>query len=252
MNVELEKVKDTLDFSRIVSSAHEEWMKLGEQHYLIDENLLTLLQKTNCEEIDLPSLKWPFDGFLLIFPKTSPVTSVLMGNNRGSLFTLIQHSAGFTTYQQVVMSDKEKISEILKEPMDFPEILNPNNCKNPKKQEEEIKKFSEGGFNEVIRTCVSCLAFMNAKPEHIYTEDVKLPKVKRTKADQRPWIAPRWLGKHFQPKTKLNKHAKTQNPTYTLSAHWRRGHWRNQHFGPKDQNQTKLIWLEPVFVGVNS
>ncbi len=35
-----------------------------------------------------------------------------------------------------------------------------------------------------------------------------------------------------------------------LRAHWRRGHWRNQSYGPKLSNR-KIIWIMPVIVRKN-
>ncbi|WP_421976207.1 hypothetical protein [Roseivirga seohaensis] len=33
-----------------------------------------------------------------------------------------------------------------------------------------------------------------------------------------------------------------------LSTHWRRGHWRNQTYGSKGNEQVKLIWIKPTLV----
>lgn len=34
-----------------------------------------------------------------------------------------------------------------------------------------------------------------------------------------------------------------------LRTHWRRGHWRNQKYGPIGNEEKKLIWIQPTIVG---
>lgn len=42
----------------------------------------------------------------------------------------------------------------------------------------------------------------------------------------------------------------TTNTGKELSAHWRRGHWRNQAVG-QDRQERKLIWIKPTLVRKN-
>ena len=44
--------------------------------------------------------------------------------------------------------------------------------------------------------------------------------------------------------------AKTEGSTRSKSAHWRRGHFREQRYGEKNAN-VKIIWIKPVIVGKN-
>lgn len=52
-----------------------------------------------------------------------------------------------------------------------------------------------------------------------------------------------YLGENFSETLRRNA------PHGTVRAHWRRGHWRHQAYGPK-LSLMKLIWLQPTLVGV--
>ncbi|MCF2491618.1 hypothetical protein [Dyadobacter sp. CY347] len=47
---------------------------------------------------------------------------------------------------------------------------------------------------------------------------------------------------------RLNPIANFTGSGSQVSAHWRRGHWRNQKIGQHHQ-QIKLIWIMPTIVG---
>jgi len=56
--------------------------------------------------------------------------------------------------------------------------------------------------------------------------------------------SPNIVGKHYSPrKAPTGEPGTHQSPR----MHWRRGHFRNQHYGPA-RSQIKMIWLEPQLV----
>lgn len=52
-----------------------------------------------------------------------------------------------------------------------------------------------------------------------------------------------YFGKHFK--------SNISEPTGTVETHWRRGHWRNQPYGPKNTLR-KLKWLMPMLIGAGN
>ena len=247
-------MSSVLENSRRFTTTFLTWSQFDFQHFLVNEPLIDLFQRTNAEELELDKLNWPFESFCLIFPRSYPVQSAIMARKNGQLRVAAVHKEGSDYTFVANLKGDQSVLEILKT-TPYVETL-PDNMReeyekltgNKLPEDEEMTAQKE--LRSIVFLCISCLAFMNAKPEHIWTDPTPVPRVKRHKTDQRPWIAPRWLGKHFQTRSGNRKPSNGVEPEYSVSAHWRRGHWRNQPFGPKDQHQTKLIWLEPALIGV--
>lgn len=94
------------------------------------------------------------------------------------------------------------------------------------------------------------MLYMMAKPDTLIVNS-ELGRKGFGKSKEDPQRDPFWIGKNFQVKRE-NKPSSTSNPGSGGSkiTHWRRGHWRNQPIGAKDNRdpQFKQIWIEPVLI----
>lgn len=65
--------------------------------------------------------------------------------------------------------------------------------------------------------------------------------------------APVWIGRQFERLVHAGapRPAAKGQPHRPMRAHWRSGHWRSVACGPKRQ-QSKLRWIQPVFVNANT
>jgi hypothetical protein len=73
----------------------------------------------------------------------------------------------------------------------------------------------------------------------------------RPKPSKPAELAPRWIGKTFvRPRVRGMARSGGGNGS-NKSAHWRRGHWRQQPYG-KGRQMVRLVWIQPIFVGVEN
>lgn len=95
----------------------------------------------------------------------------------------------------------------------------------------------------LIPFVMTALAIMSARPEISDTTEVVTKKIKKSGREARQ---PRVLGKKYQ--TLCDRSLKTgSDGDKTVATHWRKGHLRHQHFGPKNAN-IKQILIDPVMV----
>lgn len=100
---------------------------------------------------------------------------------------------------------------------------------------------------------------MNARPE-LY-EPAKLERAIPAKSDRprREFWSPNIIGRRYKIKREVprivdGKFVTSSNPSGTHAsprAHWRRGHTRQQPYGPQ-RRERKTIWIEPILIGVRS
>lgn len=91
------------------------------------------------------------------------------------------------------------------------------------------------------------LAF-NAKPELLERETVLRPAKKdgSGKVLRRALWQPNFIGRTYVlPRTKGDAGGAHASPR----AHYRRGHFRNQAFGPRTAPSHRLLWIEPMLIG---
>lgn len=62
-------------------------------------------------------------------------------------------------------------------------------------------------------------------------------------------LTPIIIGRNYQVKTEKSS-SRSVEPSARKSpiTHWRRGHWRNQPYGARDNPQCKPLWIEPFLV----
>ena len=87
---------------------------------------------------------------------------------------------------------------------------------------------------------MTLLGIMSARPEYVGgTHREKVIK----KSGKEVW-APRILGANYKPRT---ARASSDEPTYHVRTHWRRGHLRSQHYGPKNA-KIRQVFIDPILI----
>lgn len=105
---------------------------------------------------------------------------------------------------------------------------------------------------EALRAIViQAYLIMEHKPE-MATESCYKPQTKQENRQCRlnPLEATRWLGKNYSLRKEYNQKEASSFGT-KQKIYWRRGHWRQQRYGSKDNPTIKTIWIEPYLVGID-
>lgn len=96
------------------------------------------------------------------------------------------------------------------------------------------------------------LLYMMAKPNSISIDRSGIgfsggKNAKKSKLANTVPKAPLWIGKNYQLKYESSKSLNLSSK-HSPRTHWRRGHWRNQPTGSRDNPLYKNIWIEPTIV----
>ena len=130
----------------------------------------------------------------------------------------------------------------------------------PQSIKEEIHDLSAGYpiFKNALSLIINGLCYLSAYPddiEHHWPSDTPKPLLEKIEKAAKPkdvqkatsqltsmgFTKIHYCGKAFQ------HHNQTDSEGSEVRAHWRRGHWRNQSYGPQSANR-KMIWIMPVMV----
>jgi len=118
-------------------------------------------------------------------------------------------------------------------------------------------------YREALKLVVNALCYITAYPEDIGTIWPEgTPSSLKTKADtgigkessraKSKLASMGYVPVHICGKRIEDQRTKISSPTGTHpSAHWRRGHWRNQPYG-QGRSLRKIIWMMPVLVVANN
>lgn len=101
-----------------------------------------------------------------------------------------------------------------------------------------------------IYSMVVKLGLLGMTSPELLTQDVltRPAKVKKGKVVRRELWDPKWIGKSYIISRPPPPHTTPEGTHASPIMHWRRGHFRRQHFGPKDLSQTKVIRVDAVLV----
>jgi hypothetical protein len=98
---------------------------------------------------------------------------------------------------------------------------------------------------DLVALVVKFVLAMNSSPA--LREDgviVKMRKVSKGQVKEEEW-SPNYVGRHF----KIERGGSTPGGGGgTVRSHWRRGHFRRQHYG-EALSLVKTIWIQPILVG---
>lgn len=222
------------------------WEEAGEQVYFVEETLIPMFERTDVSGINLADLHWPFEAFCLVFPRSYNVQTafVCRKDNYLRIFAVHRDGSDYSFVERIpdfdMVTSFERETTIPRLTDEQLEILGLT-------EQPDDDESVQADLRDIVRMALSALLFMNAKPECI-TQEPGITYPKKHKKDQRPWVNPRWLGRSYQPKTRSSG-GTTEPSGNHVRAHWRRGHWRNQPYGPRDQVKHKIVWIEPIYVG---
>jgi hypothetical protein len=112
--------------------------------------------------------------------------------------------------------------------------------------------------DRTINFIINCLLYLTTKEADIdekYPEDLPIhlkASLEKANTNRKREIAKAEIFRNGFTKIKyvghrIKKTKLTDNNGKEVSAHWRRGHWRNQKFG-ENLSETKLIWIIPTIV----
>ena len=136
------------------------------------------------------------------------------------------------------------ISETTSEDFEFTQ--NVVNVYSEKKKIDLVQKQGLLIRNILLQT----LLYLQTKPDEL--QQVVVPVQTRTKGSA-SWHKPTLpiIGKDYKIKRETTKTVSSNpgNPTgIKVATHWRRGHYRHQAIGSRENLEHKLIWIEPVLV----
>lgn len=100
-------------------------------------------------------------------------------------------------------------------------------------------------YSKLVNLALNLLMIMNSRPELIEPQrKLKTIKKKSREAPTTLW-EPRWIGRDYRyvrdaDRGVVGTHASPR-------THWRRGHYRDQAYGPK-HTLRKTLWIEPIMV----
>lgn len=237
--------------------------------FFIAPDLVKAIQKTDFrDEIDWVDMALPFESGIfclpkgaLVHPKDGECNFIVWTRNRKGdcppafpglpiiqlpcdTFSLVALCTGnYVWYDSNLSAAKRPTLRLhnlfLREPgEDYPQQVTPTQW------DENTFGEDDENFLESIGVIVfGTLLAMETRPELLdRTRLIKRIPAKKDKPAREFW-SPNIIGKHYHLKRE------PQGGTHASPRmHWRRGHFRNQPFGPQSKER-KTIWIEPMLVG---
>ncbi|MBU8910677.1 MAG: hypothetical protein KOO65_05355 [Desulfobacterales bacterium] len=238
-------------------SFYDNYLFYGSNIFHLQPEIIELFKKTDVFDIDLDSVRLPFQEFYLYFGESAGfkageygfmdgayVLSPLMGQEKkfGLTVSLTYFLKPFD--YSCLNSDFLKIDSQIQT-----RLVDENN---------EIEK----SFNikEVTNLILNALLFLSSKhndtelsfdpdtPKPIVNKfnNAKTPRLKQrieNKAKSQGFSRVNFVGNSFKNFSVPGSGKSGASP----SSHWRRGHWRNQAYG-KSNSKHKLVWILPTLV----
>lgn len=259
--------------------SYAKFRKDGSNIFSFSKELLTMLDKTDVDDIQFQNIKYPFRDYYISFRELErdahgehmeyphKLDGAYISHEIDN--ALIIHLTGY--------NDNKESKNWIYHP-DFSNI-NSLNFKTPEGTVKdglsylynELKKITESKpkdlganlertfveYTDNIRIVINCILFITSQANESkreYPSDTpgyltsKLSKV--NSKSQRQAIENEILGQGF---TKINfignkfRGTLNEHRQGELSTHWRRGHWRNQPWG-HELKERKMIWIQPTIV----
>ncbi len=259
--------------------SYAKFVKSGSNIFSFSKELLSMLDKTDVEEIQFENIKQPFKDYYVSFREleknltgeymdyehkldgayiSHEIDNVLIihltgyNDNKTSTnwyfhpdFSNI-NSLNFKSAHRTVKGALDNLQgELIKVAEKAPKELAPN-------IDRTFKEYSEN-----IKLLINCLLFLSSQyndSKRDYPSDTPgVLKAKLSKVNsktQRATIDNELRNNGF---TKINflgssfRDTKNADGHGDVATHWRRGHWRNQPFG-QEMKERKLIWIQPTIV----
>jgi hypothetical protein len=205
-------------------------------------------------DLYLPHPTSPDQKFDWIFyPEEHYYLSVPMDDLSQPIFTVVEKALN----EEFENRKKAAQKPLPPPPVEGKVIIN----RRPETEKREMRELEEGypTFKEALKLIINGLCYISAYPDDIETQwpsDTPQALLERINTIKKPKEVARTASRllsmgytkiHFCGKA-FERLDKSTLPTgKEVKAHWRRGHWRNQAYGPQLSNR-KLIWIMPVIV----
>jgi hypothetical protein len=113
--------------------------------------------------------------------------------------------------------------------------------------DEDADPVKDADFIESLGTIVfGTLLAMTARPT-LLTKAKLLKSVTRADQCKKEFWTPNIIGEGYAPKHVVSTHASGNGTHARPRMHWRRGHFRNQAYGP-GMKEHHVIWMEPMLI----
>lgn len=245
---------------------HNAFMHLayGFPTFFIDSKFFNALILTEIRsELNVTEIKMPFDNFTVLFEK-----DYLKISNENICYVDIYTFAQFKKNKLGIKADNindsldviriEFVTETgriffksVKNGTVFDEIDNQLFIKPDEEDTIDYKLILELDedentiLNQLARAVINLLFVMNTCPEYVQPE--KMLKRHKKKLNNRIY-SPNIIGANYRIKTEKSKSINNSSNDIERVGHWRRGHTRRQHYGTANK-LTKIIWIEPTYIG---
>lgn len=222
-----EEIESTLDCIR-------QFLHYGEKYklpsFFVDRQFYRAMWNTDVKDnIDYETLKLPFPAQLLYLPQDIEKEYLLfdrdVDNEPVSIVGLCTYTTTTNRKQFIFFQCSRNYFRLI--------------AKEANTVSEYLQQYSA---NKSFNMAINILLARLARPS-LYSEGTTV-RTRGKKTFKELWT-PNFIGKGYKTKEEGISTGTHASPR----VHWRRGHFRNQHFGIKNAEQ-KIIWIEPTLVGV--
>jgi hypothetical protein len=172
---------------------------------------------------------------------------------------LMQHERGFHSYQ-LFLDPEENLNRVGQSVMDAKKsFVKFSVAEENADAKLDLYQIHSDFIHHTVNLVVNCLLYLTLKDNDIqqkFSADLPIhlkSKLEKATTKRKKELALIEIQQNGFTKIKLvggrlNPIANFTGSGSQVSAHWRRGHWRNQKIGQHHQ-QIKLIWIMPTIVG---
>lgn len=259
--------------------SYAKFVRSGSNIFSFSRELLSMLDKTDVEEIQYDNIKQPFKDYYISFRELEKnLTGEYMNYEHkldGAYISheidnvLIIHLTGYndnkTSKNWYYHPDMSNINSLnfktaqgtVKEGLDY---LHLELIKIAERSPKELAPNVDRTFKEYsdnIKLVINCILFISSQYNDSKREfpsdtpgnlKAKLSKVNsktqketiETELRNNGFTKINFLGTSYNNKVNAHGHG-------DIATHWRRGHWRNQPWG-QEMKERKLIWIQPTIV----
>lgn len=247
---------DNITLSTIYSVG--QLQKSGSPVYFVGKELLESIDHADLpDSFKIDAIPWPADGFLLMLPSNY----FKVGRFSVNYLLITAHPAGngyksFIRVTSLPTTDEFErmrksnplysgghciISQIERDSI-FAEFKEKSASSGT--QEEESREIAD----RAVELALKLVLLMSARPQYVETFQNRVARPEKRKGGkvilEALWT-PNFIGRNYE---RVRERVAHQGGT--VRAHIRRGHWRMQPHGPRDNPDYRLILIDSVWVGL--
>jgi hypothetical protein len=253
-------------YARSVATA--EGLRLGWPTWYVSESLASALLMTKTPEgMALGEIKYPLDFMSFYLPLSEEMQRLTMGRRVPYIWVAKKRGyflLSFTCFEKskvggetlvdygLVLKLEDPVERLYVVKSRFNSITPDDNgfdytisAEASESDKEESKMF----LAKMSHLAVSLVISLGTRGQQLSENGAELRKErlgKRGEVKQDSLWSPNWLGRTYS-----HRHERGDGTHASPRAHWRCGHWRKQHYGPRpwtSETPFDLIWIEPVLV----